>query len=594
MSRESELDEQAERRLVWLMGGRLFLALSSLVIAAGLDGIGRELSDEARNGVYWTVTFAFFAAVLSGTALSRIRNPLRFATTQIATDVAIVTSLVHFSGGRESVFTFLYVLVILYSALLFRSRVAIGAAALSMAAYGFALVTANEGWALGVQTTAQRIGLWHLLAVWVVQGGGLFAIGALASMLSHELQRTGAALESRTSDLRQLRDLHRATIDSIMSGLLTTDPEGRISSFNPEAERITGLAAHEVLGSGLCEVIPGAIEILPSLGGYAPPANSRTRLAYVNREGETLYLGLADSILWGEDGTAQGHVVIFQDVTEVVAMEEDLTRSERLAAVGELAAKIAHEIRNPLASISGSVQILEGDLEVEGESKRLMGIVLREADRLSNLITDFLRYARPAPTVQVMADADELFADLIHMIESNLPENIKFHGEIEPGLRIACDEDQLSQMLWNLAANAIQSMPQGGELAVDVRRFRATAVPGSASQAPSADDRNALQDSPTSGASASDMLAGHDVEWLEIEISDTGCGIDEAVRAHIFEPFFTTKRGGTGLGLPTVHRIVENHGGDLQFESRLNVGTTFRIRLPNVGNPGESRSEVRV
>ncbi len=577
MPRESELDEQAERRLVWLMGGRLFLALSSLVIAAGLDGIGRDLSDEARNGIYWTVTFAFFAAVLSGTALGRIRNPVRFASAQIATDVAIVTSLVHFSGGRESVFTFLYVLVILYGALLFHSRTAIGAAGLSVAAYGFALITANEGWGLGARAPSQQIEIWRLLAVWVVQGGGLFAIGALAGLLSRELQRTGAALESRTSDLRQLRDLHRATIDSIMSGLLTTDPEGCISSFNPEAERITGLAAHEVIGLELEGVIPGAAEILPSIGGHAPPASSRTRLRYVNHDGETLHLGLADSILWGEDGTAQGHVVIFQDVTDVVAMESDLTRSERLAAVGELAAKIAHEIRNPLAAISGSVQILESDLDVAGESKRLMSIVVREADRLSNLITDFLRYARPAPTVQATVDVDELFADLIHMIESNLPDTVKLHGEIQPGLRIACDVDQLSQTLWNLATNAIQAMPDGGHLGIDVHVRRDTA-----SQERREGDRKASQGSPASAASASELPTGVKMDWLEIEISDTGCGIAEDLRDDIFEPFFTTKRGGTGLGLPTVHRIVENHGGELQLDSQPGAGSTFRICLPGV------------
>ncbi len=593
---DEKIDRQADGRLVWLMGGRLFLALSSLVIAAGLDGIGRDLSDEARNGIYWTVTFAFFAAVLSGTALSRIENPLRFASAQIATDVAIVTSLVHFSGGRESVFTFLYVLVILYGALLFHSRVAIGAAALSMLAYGFALITANEGWGLGALAVSQRIELWRLLAVWVVQGGGLFAIGALASLLSRELQRTGAALESRTSDLRQLRDLHRATIDSIMSGLLTTDPEGRIRSFNPEAERITGLSAGEAIGCELEDIIPGATEILPSIGGQAPPPNSRTRLRYVNHNGETLHLGLADSILWGEDGSAQGHVVIFQDVTDVVAMESDLTRSERLAAVGELAAKIAHEIRNPLASISGSVQLLESDLELEGESKeeskRLMGIVVREADRLSHLITDFLRYARPAPTEKSTVDVDELFADLIHMIESNLPENVKLHGEIEPGLRIACDADQLSQMLWNLATNALQAMPDGGHLGIDVHRSAASAPPEGGSQARGNDDRKASQGSPGSGAGASELPTGTCMDWLEIEISDTGCGIAEDVRDDIFEPFFTTKRGGTGLGLPTVHRIVMNHGGELQLESQPGAGTTFRIRLPNAEARAEARIEV--
>jgi PAS domain S-box-containing protein len=284
-------------------------------------------------------------------------------------------------------------------------------------AYGLALITANEGWGLGLGAANGRIELLRLVAVWVVQGGALFAVGTLASLLSLELQRTGAALDRSASDLRILRDIHRSTVESIVSGLLTTDSAGCISSFNPEAERITGLQADVVMGLDLESVIPGAIAVLPGFGGRPLEASARTRLSYQNDKGERLYLGLGDSILRAEDGEAQGHVVIFQDVTDVVAMESDLTRSERLAAVGELSAKIAHEIRNPLASISGSIQILASESDVTGESARLMGIVVRETDRLNHLITDFLRYARPAPTVTRPVEVDRLFADLIEMIE---------------------------------------------------------------------------------------------------------------------------------------------------------------------------------
>ncbi len=576
----ANLDDQVERRLVWLMGGRLFLALSSLVIAAGLDGIGGDLSDEARNGIYWTVTLAFLAAVMSGTSLGRIREPIRFASTQIAMDVVIVSSLVHFSGGRESVFTFLYVLVILYSALLFPSRVAIGAAVLSVMAYGLALITANEGWALGEQAAIGQIEYLRLAAVWIVQGGGLFAVGALASLLSRELQRTGAALDRSTSDLRILRDLHRSTVESIMSGLLTTDSEGHISSFNPEAERITGLPVEEVLGHDLESVIPGAGAVLESFGGQLPDGTPRTRLCYRNKSGENLHLGLADSILRAEDGSAQGHVVIFQDVTDVVAMESDLTRSERLAAVGELSAKIAHEIRNPLASISGSIQILASERGVDGESARLMGIVVRETDRLNHLITDFLRYARPAPTVTGPVEVDGLFGDLIEMIKPTLPDNVELCIDIKPGYRILADADQLSQMLWNLCLNATQSMPDGGCLGISV----GLSAGHSAQEARALVRKKSMEGSATDsrGSQSQGEVLAVDTDWLEIRISDTGCGIPEDAVVDIFEPFFTTKRGGTGLGLSTVHRIVEGHGGELQLDSQADQGTVFRIRLPGV------------
>ena len=576
----SGLDEQTERRLVWLMGGRLFLALTSLVIAAGLDGIGRELSNEARNGIYWTVTFAFFAAVISGTSFGRIRNPSRFAAMQIAMDVAIVTSLVHFNGGRESVFTFLYVLVILYGAFLFKSLVAVGAAGLSVVAYGVALITANEGYGLGPEAANNQIQLLRLFAVWVVQGGALFAVGALASLLSRELQRTGAALDRSTSDLRILQDIHRSTVESIMSGLLTTDSEGLITSFNPEAERITGLRLDEVLGRELESVIPGAAAIMESFGGASPEGQARTRLSYQNHVGEKLHLGLADSILRGEDGSAQGHVVIFQDVTDVVAMESDLTRSERLAAVGELSANIAHEIRNPLASISGSIQILMSERDVDGESARLMGIVVRETDRLNRLITDFLSYARPAPTVTRPVEVDRLFGELIEMIEPTLPDNIELEVDIKPGHWLESDADQLRQMLWNLCLNAVQAMPNGGRLGISVDIWSGDPAQAACTSFRKESTTGSAFDSGESSRGAQAMEARS--SWLEIEISDTGCGIGEEVMTDIFEPFFTTKPQGTGLGLSTVHRIVENHGGELQLDSRLGEGTVFQIRFPGV------------
>ena len=586
--RSSALDKETERRLVWLMGGRLFLALSSLVIAAGLDGIGRDLSDEARNGIYWTVAFAFFAAVISGTSFGRIRNPDRFASLQIAMDVAIVTSLVHFSGGRESVFTFLYVLVILYGALLFQSRVAIGATGLSVLAYGMALLTANEGWGLRQFAASGRIEFMRLGAVWMVQGGALFAVGTLASLLSRELQRTGAALDQSTIDLRILQDLHRCTVESIMSGLLTTDSDSRVTSFNPEAERITGLETARAIGRDLEDVIPGARAMFASFGAQSAEKSGRARLRYTNSRGDKLSLGLADSVLRGEDGSDQGRVVIFQDVTDVVAMEIDLTRSERLAAVGELSAKIAHEIRNPLASISGSIQILASERDVDGESARLMGIVERETDRLNHLITDFLRYARPAPTVTAHVDLDRLFDDLTNMIAPTLPQEIKLRANVEPGLQIQSDAGQIRQMLWNLCLNAIQSMPKGGELRLVARSCKRNSTQeqtGFGRKAMIRDSVPKTADTPANRESDSVIEmkgGGPSTGWLEIEVTDTGCGISNEVVQNIFEPFFTTKRGGTGLGLPTVHRIVENHGGELKLESHLGQGTTFRIRLPGV------------
>src|SRR5690606_20296086 len=230
-----------------------------------------------------------------------------------------------------------------------------------------------------------------------VHAGALLLVALLASALSHERDRAGRALDERTRALARLQRLHERTVESLTSGLLTTDPAGRITSFNPEAERITGVQVMDAFGRDLDAVIPGATAIVLERAREREAGDrSRTLLRFRNRRGEDLHLGLAGSVLRSADGEPAGYVLIFQDVTRVVEMEGALRRQERLAAVGALSAHLAHEIRNPLAAISGSIQMLEGGLPPalrDDETGRLLGIAVREADRLNQLITDFLHFA---------------------------------------------------------------------------------------------------------------------------------------------------------------------------------------------------------
>jgi two-component system sensor histidine kinase PilS (NtrC family) len=293
-------------------------------------------------------------------------------------------------------------------------------------------------------------------------------------------------------------------------------------------------------------------------------------MQFRNRSGAERHLGLAGSILWDEEASKAGHVLIFQDVTEVVAMERQLRQSERLAALGEMSANMAHEIRNPLAAISGSVQVLRAGMtaaEVDPERDRLMQIVVRETDRLSGLIQDFLHYARPRPPSFQPVLLDSLVEDVVRLIESALPETV--HLRVEPGSGIfaLADPSQLTQVLWNLCLNAVQAMPEGGELSVEVR-----AAAGEPAQGLESGRRN--------GNEGGAREETDPPRWAELAVADTGVGIPLEVQEHIFEPFFTTKKEGSGLGLSTVHRIVESHGGMLQVESEEGRGTTFRIHLP--------------
>ncbi|MEE2672342.1 MAG: ATP-binding protein [Myxococcota bacterium] len=563
-SMEPSLGRVARRRAEWLLLGRLILTAVSLAIAIGFGVPAGASAEAARVGLFWTLALAFSATAISGAMIRSVRHLHRFAAFQIAIDVGIVTALMHFSGGRESPFAFLYVLVTVYGALLFERWGAIGASTLSAACYAGLLLFQNGSLGAGGHVTFDS-----LAAVWGVHVGALYLVGALASVLSRELRRTGQALDQRTEDLIRLRNLHERTVESIMSGLLTTDRGGRITYFNPEAERITKMTAGEAVGQAVDSVIPGAAELIREPHSCHRKA-SRARMQFRDRSGVERHLGLAGSILWDEDRSEAGRVLIFQDVTEVVAMERQLRQSERSAAVGEMSAKMAHEIRNPLAAISGSVQVLQAggaDGEVDPEHDQLMQIVVRETDRLSSLIQDFLQYARPrSPRCQPILLGD-LVGDVGRLIESVLPETVHLLAESDSEIYAQADPGQLEQILWNLCLNGIQAMPAGGELRVEVH-----ALDAEPPQGPASTRRNGSEGRPREEGGAS--------RWAELVVSDTGVGIPFEVQEHIFEPFFTTKKEGSGLGLSTVHRIVESHGGMLQVESEEGKGTTFRIRLP--------------
>jgi two-component system sensor histidine kinase PilS (NtrC family) len=264
---------------------------------------------------------------------------------------------------------------------------------------------------------------------------------------------------------------------------------------------------------------------------------------------------------------AFGFVVIFQDVTAVVEMERELRRSERLAAVGELSASIAHEVRNPLAAISGSIQILRnlvGREEPEREPRMLMEIVIRETDRLNRLITDFLQYAKPGPLKLESVIVAEAVEDVLKMFEAVRPENVAVYVEVEDGLQVVADASQLRQVLWNLVLNAAQAMVEGGALGVS-----AAALSDETPQESANVGRNE-----TTGQKKTGLA--------EIAISDRGAGVPSDVLERIFDPFFTTKVRGSGLGLATVHRIVEDHGGSVRLESTVGKGTTVRLRFRKI------------
>jgi two-component system sensor histidine kinase PilS (NtrC family) len=288
-------------------------------------------------------------------------------------------------------------------------------------------------------------------------------------------------------------------------------------------------------------------------------------MPFRDRRGQERRLGLSGSILRAADGAPDGHVVIFQDVSDVVRMEAELRRSERLAATGQLAANIAHEIRNPLAAISGSLEMLRDGASrgTDGaQRQRLFEIALREVERLDHLIADFLAYARPAAAEPAPLAVAPVVEDVLKMFEASRPPGVRAVMAVPADCTVLADSRQLRQALWNLVLNAAQALPDGGEVRISAQRLAEPA------QGADPQRRNA---------------ADEGGRCVEIAIADSGVGIPPDVLERVFEPFFTTKRAGSGLGLPTVHRIVENHGGSLSLESRRGQGTTVRVRLPDAG-----------
>jgi len=575
---DERVDEMTRTSLGWLLAARWLLAALSLGLAVSLDKLDGGQGNPAIWGVYWTVIAAFAATIVSGLLAQRTRNPERFATVQIGVDLAIVTSLVYFSGAGESVFTFLYALVVLYSALALDRRGVALSAGLASLGYGFVLFGSDLGLLPDLGSGGRPHPPMLQGAYWGFYTGALVVLGMLANTLSAELRRTGAALDRRTHDLHQLRDLHLLTVESIASGLLTTDDSARVTSFNPEAERITGVDASEAEGRFLDDLIPGAMATFED--GIANDCiqnrADRGRIPFRNLRGEDLFLGLSASSLRDEDGRELGQIVIFQDVTKVVSMEHELRQSERLAAVGEMAARMAHEIRNPLASISGSVQILQScapdvDPKQGGhpEHGRLMGIVVREVERLNSLIGDFLLYSRPAPLRLEEVCLANLVEEVAKMSEAETTEEIQIDLELDFEVRVLADAAQLKSVIWNLWNNGIEAIGSSGRLSARVMR-----IPWDPTQEPRLLGRTEEMAGPSEPSA---------INWTAVlEIEDDGMGMSLEVQQLIFEPFFTTKREGTGLGLATVQRIIEQHGGSIQVSSQPGSGTCFRMQLRSV------------
>ncbi|MCU1277394.1 MAG: multi-sensor signal transduction histidine kinase, partial [bacterium] len=447
---------------------------------------------------------------------------------QVGSDLVLTTLLVHLTGGADSAFAFMYILVVVGAAFVL-GRLALVAAA---AAVLFYVVDGVGFSSLPLRTLIRSL---------AVNAVAFAATGALATRLAAELTRAGEHIASQGIKLRDLAALHEDVIRGLTSGLVTVGRDGRILTFNTAAAEIIGRSATDAVGRPLVEIMPGLAALQASVADAALLRRGEVMQA-VDGGREQRTLGVSLSPLVDSDGRTVGRIVNFQDLTELRRMEAAMQRTERLAAVGRLAAGIAHEIRNPLAAISGSIELLSQTMQGDGakENKELMTIVIREVDRLNGLITELLEFARPRSLETERLDVAATMAEMLKVFE-----NDKRLGEVpvelsaDESVFVDADPAQLRQVVWNLLRNAAEAAP-GQTIAVEVRA---------------------------------------DAELVSLTVRDRGPGISPEDRSHVFEPFFSTKEGGTGLGLATVHRIVEEHKGTVELDCPSDGGTAVTINL---------------
>jgi two-component system, NtrC family, sensor histidine kinase PilS len=544
------IDSSLRRNLAWLIGIRAIIGTILLGSAIVLQ--------ITAPGSFPVNPFFFLIGLTYGLTIT-YRLTLRFVDRhrwlidlQLAGDALIVSAFIYITGGITSYFTSLYVLPVIAASTIQFRRGALLAATFSSVLYcGLVLAQylavsglRHDPWlnaaalALPPASVAR-----YTVALNVF---GLFAVALLSGSLADSLQSAGARLEKASTEIADLQALNQHVIDSLPSGLVTADQALQISSFNRGAESITGVPFRSAVGRQLNEVLQLPGPVMESIQADLRVKRARRHeFRYRTDDGRELEIGLTAAHLETPRGRA-GLVFTFQDVTSIKKLERDAQIQQRLAAVGEMAAGIAHEIRNPLASMSGSIQILRHELPLSSEQEQLMDIVLRESERLNTTIRSFLAYARPQRFHIERFDARRSLNDAALLLRNSA--DVHHQHEIlveapDTELWYEADEGQIKQIIWNLATNGLRAMPDGGRL-----HLIGAGDPASAG--------------------------------VVLTVRDEGVGIPPEELDRLFQPFHGTFAQGSGLGLAVVHRIVSDYNGEISVSSEKGCGTSVSVHLP--------------
>ena len=483
-------------------------------------------------------------------------SPVLLIYVQLSVDVVLVTGILHYSGGAESILTLLYLLIIISASMFLRMGGMLIITTLAAAAYGLLSWLQYEGLVATVSffepDRLSRPPEGSPLNVFL-NISFFFLVALLSGFLAEKLRRKGEELETTSQRLRRMQLDTDDILENIPSGLVTLDGEGRVEYFNGAAEKILGLDVSRIKDQPYDQVFgKGHLELTAVLRTALEQAviYDRKELTITSRGGKSIPLGISTTLLGAGDGQRSGVIAVFQDLTDAKELEQKARQADRLAVLGQLSAAIAHEIRNPLATISGSVELLRDTPQLSGEERKLLELVTCESERLNRIITDFLLYARIRPAEKDRVELSRVVDETLMLLRNHhdYQDDIQIVNEIgDRDVNVWADGDQVKQIFLNIAINALQAMSQGGCLTV--------------------------------GLQEKGVKAQNQAKMVHVYFQDTGMGIPPQELGEIFEPFYSSKKDGTGLGLSIAQRIVENNGGTLTVESEPGKGTTFTVSL---------------
>jgi two-component system sensor histidine kinase PilS (NtrC family) len=531
------------RRVEWLM--LLRLMVTTLLLGITIFFQLRETGDSfisPATPLYILIGTTFLLSFIYAFSLPLIPDLWMFSYFQVMVDVVYATVLIHFTGGASSIFTLLYIFPIITSGILHMRRGALLTAAVTSVLFG--LLVNFEFYGLIPPSDWPWVSPWsrgtpgYLLWVLVVHFTFFFLAAILASTGAEQLQNIRISLTRRESDYQRLSELYTSIVRSIPSGIMTTDEMDRITFVNSAGVILLGVSPSDLINAPLKQVFPVIHNDVRT-----SRVRRETYLTVKEINGDKRHMELTVSDLQRENNVPSGRLVVFQDVTQVRKMEERVKLSEKQAAFVRIAAGMAHEIRNPLASLRGATELLSEPSSGRGHQKKLLGIVIRESDRLNSLLGDFLLTVgspQPKKARVMLTDLVEETVDLF-ATEPRVRLGVSLETLIHKGVEVEGDSTRLRQAVWNLLTNALDATPDGGVIRVVL-----------------------------------DSESGQAI----LTVEDSGPGIPPEIRDRIFEPFTTTKGKGTGLGLSLVLSIVEAHNGTVEAESTSRNGSLFIIRLP--------------